>query len=312
MSNPRAEAFARLGGRYQALVLEPSPPAVNDPPWFADDPVSRSDAPPDRLVVSPVATGDLRWEELAAQDEDLAEWCAERWLAAFRRLEPAPDSLERSRLALHRLTEELISPARAKANGKIALRYTRGGFGTPFFGDDVQIRVVGDELIVERAGHERAAKISTLAAAAEHIGRDLLPDDLVLDDAPLEIDPAAARLLGDWYGLACSVLETLRAEAGERTDPSRVQLWAEHFDLAVELGSEDGGQRAGYGCSPGDDHHPEPYLYVVPWVAPAPSELWQAKGFNGAELSYADLLRVDDQRTLALEFFRERLAALTA
>ena len=312
MSNPRAEAFERLGRRYEARVLEPSPPAVSEPPWFADDPVARGEVPPDRLVVSPVATGDLRWDELVAQDERLAGWCAERWLAAFHQLEPAPVSLVKTRLALHRLSEQLISPARAKANGKIALRYTRGGLGTPFFGEDVQIRVAGDELTVERSGQERTAKISTLEAAADHIGRDLLPDDLRLDDSALEVDPVAAGFLGEWYGFACNVLETLRAGAAPGTDSSRVQLWAEHFDLAVELGSEDAGQRAGYGCSPGDEQHPEPYLYVAPWVPPPPGELWQATGFNGAELSYADLLREDDQRALALEFFGERLAALTS
>lgn len=310
MSHPGAEAFERVGGRYEVRVLEPSPPAVNDPPWFADDPVARGEVPPDRLVISPVATGDVLWEELAAQDEHLAGWCAERWLAAYRNLGPAPGSLEQTRLGLHRLTEQLMSPARAKANGKIALRYTRGGLGTPFFGEDVQIRVAGDELIVEQAGRERAAKISTLAAAADHVGRDLLPDDLALDDSPLGVDPAAARFLGDWYGFACNVLETLRGGAAEQADPSRVQLWAEHFDLAVELGSEDAGRRAGYGCSPGDEHHPEPYLYVAPWVARAPGELWQATGFNGAEMSYAELLSADDQRALALEFFGDRLAAL--
>ncbi|HEY6397929.1 MAG TPA: hypothetical protein VIX82_10790, partial [Solirubrobacteraceae bacterium] len=128
---------------------------------------------------------------------------------------------------------------------------------------------------------------------------------------PLEIDPQASRFLGDWYGFACHALETLRAQAGEEADPSRVQLWAEHFDLAVELGREDAGKRAGYGFSPGDEHHPEPYVYVVPWVAQTPGELWQATGFSGAELSYAELFDASDQRALVLEFLSERLAALT-
>ena len=38
-SNPRDEANQRLSGRYDARVLEPSPPAVSEGPWFADDPV---------------------------------------------------------------------------------------------------------------------------------------------------------------------------------------------------------------------------------------------------------------------------------
>jgi hypothetical protein len=77
--NPRAEAYERLGGRYEVRVLEPSPPAVADPPWFADEPVARGHVPAGRKLVSPVGTGDLpvgtgdlplgtgdlRWEELA-------------------------------------------------------------------------------------------------------------------------------------------------------------------------------------------------------------------------------------------------------
>ena len=309
MSDPRAEAFERLGGRYETRVLEPSPPALGEPPWFADDPVDRGTVPTGRLLVSPVSTGDLLWEELTAGDEQLAGWCSERWLAAYRRLGAPPATLAQTRLALHRLAEQVLSPARQKANGKIALRYTRGGFGTPFFGEDVQLRVLGDELIVQRDGTERAAPISTLRAAADHIGRDLLPDDLKPDEKPLEVDPAASRYLGDWYGLGCSVLETIRADA-RAADPSRVQLWAEHFDIAVELGSEQAGQRAGYGFSPGDELHAEPYVYVVPWVAPSPGELWQARGFDGAELSFAELDRAADQRGLALEFVRARLQAL--
>jgi hypothetical protein len=311
VNNPGAEAFERLDGRYETRVLEPSPPAVAEGPWFADDPVARGEVPAGRRFVSPVPTGGVSWEELAADDEGLREWCAERWLAGFRRLRPAPATLVDTRLGLHRVAEQVISPARRHANTKIALRYTRGGFGTPFFGDDVQVRVLADDLIVEQGGTERSAKISTLAAAAEHIGRKLLPDDVELDDEPLEVDPDASRFLGDWYGFACNVLETLRAHAGEAADPSRVQLWAEHFDLAVELGREDAGQRAGYGLSPGDEHHPEPYAYVVPWVAPTPGELWQATGFPGAELSYAELLDAADQRALVLQFLSERFAALT-
>ena len=39
--DPRREAFDRVGGRYDVRVLEPSPPAVNEAPWFADDPIAR-------------------------------------------------------------------------------------------------------------------------------------------------------------------------------------------------------------------------------------------------------------------------------
>ena len=310
--NARAEAEERLDGRYAARVLEPSPPAVNDPPWFADDPVARGEDSGDRPIVSPVGTGDLRWDDVVAERPDLAEWCAERWLAAHRRLEAAPARLVATRESLHRVGEQLLSRAREHANGKIALRYTLGGFGTPFFGPDAQVRVEGAELVVQEGEDERRGPLTTLRAAGDLVGAHRLPDDVVLDEEPLAIDPEAASFLGDWYGFAYSVLEELRAGAGPALDPSRVQLWPEHFDVSVELGSEAEGRRAGYGASPGDDDHPEPYLYVTPWTPPPGGELWNATVFTGAELPLAALLDADEQRGAALEFLRTRLDVLQA
>lgn len=310
--NARADAHALLGGRYEVRVLEPSPPAVAEQPWFADDPVARGDVPAGRRLVSPVTTGDVTWDELARQDPEIAAWCADRWLGAWRRLPPAPASLPVTRVALHRLAEQILSRARQHANGRIALRYTHGGFGTPFFGEDVQLRVRGVDLIVQASADARHAPITTLAAAADAIGRQLLPDDLVLDDEPLDVDPAASAFLGDWYGFGASILEQLRAEVPPQLDPSRVQLWPEHFDLAVEIGAEAAGRRAAYGASPGDELHPEPYLYVAPWTAPPPGELWSATTFEGAELPFAALREAGDQRAAALEFLRTRLTALTS
>jgi hypothetical protein len=221
-----------------------------------------------------------------------------------------PSTLVQTRRSLQRLAENVVSPARRRANGKIGLRYTRAGFGTPFFGDDVQVRVAGGELIVQQSSSERRAPITTLAAASDELGCAALPDDVVLDETALVIDEGAATWLGDWYGFAASVLEELRFEAGAAADPSRVQLWPEHFDMAVELGHEASGARATYGLSPGDDEHPAPYAYVAPWLAPTPGELWRATRFTGAELSGATLLEAEDQRLAALEFFRARLAAL--
>jgi hypothetical protein len=281
MRDARNEAFERLGGRYDVRVLEPSPPAAVGPPWFADDPTARGDG---SNVVSPVSSGDLLWDDLARDDADLAVWCSERWLGAYKRLPAAPAALVETRLKLHELAETVMSPEREKANGKIALRYTHGGFGTPFFGDDRQLRVEGDELVDDSPAGERRDK--------------------------LDVDLDAARFLGDCYGFTASVLEQLRVDAAGH-EPSRVQLWPEHFDLATELGSEEAGVRAGYGGSPGDELHPEPYLYVVPWQPErADGELWNATAFRGAELGLAELVAADDQRAAALAFFRTRLAAL--
>ena len=126
--------------------------------------------------------------------------------------------------------------------------------------------------------------------------------DATLLRTPLEVDSVASRFLGDWFGFATSVLEQLRAEVPPAWEPSRVQIWPEHFDAAVEIGSESAERRAVVGGSPGDDRHADPYLYVAPWV-PGP------RG-GLTEMSYDDLLDADDQRDAALEFFRLRLRAL--
>jgi hypothetical protein len=202
------------------------------------------------------------------------------------RLGPVPDALVETRLALHRLAEEVVSPARSEATGRIGLRATPGGFGTPTFGDGQQVRVEATDLVrVERCREQSRV--------------------------PLEVDAAAAALLADWFAFGASVLLELRAGAGDGADASLVQLWPEHFDIAVELGSEATGARANYGFSPGDDDHREPYAYVGPWLAPPPGELWQASGFPGAELPYSELSRAANQAQAALDFLRARLAALS-
>ena len=282
MANPRAEAVDILGGDFEARVLEPSPPAVKRKP-FADDPVEPGEVPEGRLLVSPVSDhGDLTWDDVARQRPEIAGWCAERWLGAWKPLEPLQGAFGATRKALHDLAERVVAPERMPDN-EIALRYTRGGFGTPFFdkdGADCQVRVEGAELVRQRADTE--------------------------EREPVEgADPDAARALGYFYGFACSVLEELRAEESD-DDPSLVQLWPEHFDIAFELGDEGNGRRANFGASPGDDDHDEPYLYVGPWTAEVSGPLWNASGFNGAELNYAELLAAPDGRRLALDFLRER------
>jgi hypothetical protein len=308
----RREAEERLHGRYEARVLEPSPPAVTQAPWFADDPVAGGERRYHRPLVSPVSGGDILWDELAREDEQLAQWCSWRWLGAYRRLGELPERLVATRRALHGLAEHVISPTRRRANGKIGLRYTLGGFGTPFFGKDVQVRVAGEMLIVQIAGRVQHGHLTTLADAAEFIGFDLTRHDLAGADHPLDVDLEASTFLGEWFGFAASVLEQLRAEAPEEGQGSRVQLWPEHFDMAVELGSERERRRAAYGLSPGDDTHAQPYVYVTPWEGVPDSELWNAKGFRGAELSYGELLAAEDQRETALSFLRARRDALAA
>lgn len=303
-SDPRSEARDRAGDGYDARVLEPSPPAVLRGPWFADDPVARDDAA--GPVVSPLPGGDLTWAQRAAGDDELAAWCRERWLGPHRALGELPSAYTATRLALHAVAEQVVAKARERACGKFGLRWVRGGFGTPFFGDDVQVSVKAAMLHVVRGATRTSTPLTSLAAAERAVG-----GPAQLDEAPLDIDDGAARAIGDWFGFSTSVLEELRAGEGAAHAPSRVQLWPEHFDPAVELGDEAAGTRAAYGCSPGDDAHPKPYLYVAPWTATPAGELWKADGFAGAQLDYAELLAAEDQRALALEFFAARLRALS-
>ena len=182
------------------------------------------------------------------------------------RLSPLPDRFLATVAALHRVAEEVVAPAR-KPDNEIALEPTPGGFGTPEFeweGSTHQVRVEGAELVREVDGQRQRT--------------------------PLEVDPAAAEALADWYAFGAAILERLAADAGPDEGAPSPILWPEHFDVALELGSEAEGRRATYGFSPGDEQHPEPYAYVGPWSPQAPGGLWNANGFGGAELGYAGLL----------------------
>jgi hypothetical protein len=218
--------------------------------------------------------------------EEIGSSSDQQPIAAPSRLREVPGELAPTRQLLHHLAQTVISPARERVTGRIGLRATPGGFGTPRFGDGEQVRVEGTDLVFEdAAGAERRE--------------------------PLEVDERAAAYFADWYAFGADILLALRAHAGAAADPSLIQLWPEHLDIAVELGSEAAGARATYGLSPGDERHAEPYVYVAPWQAPDRGELWGADGFAGAELRYAELISAPDPRAHALEFLERRLAALS-
>ncbi len=219
------------------------------------------------------------------------------------RLAPLSEHFVPTRLALHQVAERIVAPAR-KPDNEISLRATPGGFGTPVFefeGNESQVRVDHDELVFSANGEEKRVALTSLREAGALVA-DLLPDAPGLPGERLEIDRDSAGALGEWYALGDAVLEDLRAAAADADAPSETSLWPEHFDLAIELGAEETGRRANYGFSPGDDEHPEPYLYVGPWSAKPEGELWNATGFSGAELTYSELLDADDPRRAAAEF----------
>jgi len=307
----RAAAQQRVGDALEARVLEPSPPAVVDGNWFADDPVA-IDSASGRPVVSPVPGADVSWDTWVRDHPEDASWIAARWLGAYRRLPRLPATLPETRLALHRVAVYVVSPARRRVNGKLGLRWTFGGIGTPFFGDDEQVRIAGTHLVRQRAGSAWAAAIGTLGHAAAFV-LDGPPDVEWAEpfdvppagnpDDELRVDTEAAGFLANWYGFAYSVLEWLRAEP-ESTETSRVQLWPEHFDAAFD--SLPGAGRATFGASPGDAAIDAPYLYVLPadFDAVRESDVWNADTFNGAVLRIPELVAAPDQRAEALTFFR--------
>jgi hypothetical protein len=230
---------------------------------------------------------------------------------ASQALRPLSSTFAATRASLHRVAEKIVAPAR-KPDNEIALQATPRGFGTPpfeFEGEERQVRVEGNMLVSRIGAEEHTSRITSLAATGALVS-ELLPPDAALDDSPLDVDQAAARALGDWYALGATVLGELVAEADPDDAPTPVNLWPEHFDLAIELGSEAAGARANYGFSPGDHEHSEPYLYIGPWTAEVEGELWRANGFRGAELDYGALVAADDPRAMAIDFCRTRKQAL--
>ncbi len=225
-------------------------------------------------------------------------------------LKPLPDSFERTRVAMHRVAEQIVAPAR-KPDNEIAMQATPGGFGTPEFeweGATHQVRVEGAELVHSVGSDERRAPLSSLAEATAPVS-GLVPDP-PRETEPLEVDPDSAHALAGWFALGAEALERLRGEAALDDAATAPTLWPEHFDIAIESGAEAKGLRANYGFSPGDEDHREPYLYVGPWAGELEGELWNATSFNGAELAYAELLAAHDPLTAALDFCRERRDAL--
>jgi hypothetical protein len=227
------------------------------------------------------------------------------------RIGPIPDDFQFTRDQLHQIAFYALAPARYALVGKMGLRATTDGFGTPEYDGRVS-RVEGSLLVHEQDGNIASQPITTIRAAAGFFGvdydvdwftefKDPLP---AMDpDRPLKIGETPASALGDWFRFGFEILEELRGHATRDDDVSEVQLWPEHFDPATELGSAEQGRRASYGASPGDKGHLEPYLYVAAWSEIDRSNpYWNDRHFNGASLPFTALLEAEDQTRVALDF----------
>lgn len=234
------------------------------------------------------------------------------------RLESVSSSHVATRNALHQIAFFAMAPARYAVTERMGLMAAPGGFGTPRFAGKIA-RVEGDTLVFETEEAVATQTITTVRTAAQFFGVDyhvdwfedfhdpLEPAD---PDVTLVVDDASARAIGQWFNFGTEVLERLAAHGVEA---SEVQLWPEHFDPAIEMGSEQAGQRASFGASPGDASHPEPYLYVAPWGDVDSSDgFWNAEGFKGASLSHGDLRDADDPVSAGVDFLLEGYRAITS
>lgn len=228
-------------------------------------------------------------------------------------LQPLPENLVETRLALHRLAAYVIAPVRYAATERFGLRATQNGFGTPPF-DGRRIRVEGAELIDERGDDASRSAITSLGAAAAFLDSAVDPETAAEHDSPaagdmeadLGIDAAASLWLGDWFNAAFEGLAAVAADDAS-VDASEPQLWPGHFDPAIETGDEN--HRGSYGASPGDDSIDEPYLYLSLWW---PDRLdldfedpyWNAPSFKGAVLRASDFPQGSDPAEVAADFWR--------
>ena len=231
-------------------------------------------------------------------------------------------TLIETRIAWHSLAEHVLARALHDVTGRIGLRVTPDGYGTPPYdrgGQREALHVVGNELRVARGDVTVAHPLTTLGDAAKAAGiepgapANVYPSVTPFDpDAPLAIDVDAARVLSTWFELGWSVLEELRLLAGNEAAPSTLTLWPEHFDAAIELGREDLGERGTFGVSPGDAEHPEPYLYVTHWTDVPDDRYWNDTAFAGASMPYATVANATSAHGTTLDFFRAGLTRLSA
>ena len=225
-----------------------------------------------------------------------------------------------TRLALQRVATHVLARARFDADGRFGLRVTTDGIGTPAFGSERNVlRIVGAVLVHETrvggaarsrtipiAGHslyELARFAGVNLAAPFSVGHDT--PEIGDQHAPIALDPRAATALLAWFRLGWEALDEILPEAGE---PSVMQLWPEHFDLAIDAATTQG--RVNLGASPGDGGHPEPYLYVGPWepIRPGEPSFWNAP--FGAVLGADAVLATPDPTQTAAAFLRRGLALL--
>jgi hypothetical protein len=207
----------------------------------------------------------------------------------------SPD-LVATRGSWHRVAEHVPAAGQFAAAGTIRLRAAPGGFATVVEVDGRKLAVDGGDLVVVDGTGRHSTPLTSVGAAAAFAGVEpglrgsYSPTTPTDPDAPLRVDPAAAHLLAGWFALGDTALRRFAYLLEQPVEPV---LWPEHFDLGLTVDA------VNYGCSPGDDAIPEPYLYVGPHAGPpAGDSFWNAP--FGAVLT-ADAVRDADD---AIAFFQ--------
>jgi hypothetical protein len=235
------------------------------------------------------------------------------------------------RETLRGLATHVLARARYQASGRFSLEPSPGGFATPTFAtaDDAyrRLRVATAPhpvLVDERVGpHGATAQYlplddTSLASLALELGIDLDADFSVGHDTPdlgdphrpIQVDPSVLSTIGEWYALGAIAIDRSVTALTARA-PGVARVWPEHFDLGTDVEVVPG-RRCNLGASPGDDSHPEPYLYVGPFGGerPGPGGYWNAS--FGAVRGYVVIVGAGDPLRAATEFFHEGIRRLGA
>lgn len=242
---------------------------------------------------------------------------------------PLDDHHSDTRAVLHRIANHVLARAEYTATGRIGLQATPGGFSTISFGPDLERLRVSGGLIVRESGAETATWTRTMAIDGSSLAElaDFAEVDLSgaysagsdipsVGDVhePITLHAASALLIADWYAITAQALDRLGFAMPEFTAPSLVQLWPEHFDIALDMAFDPAApaqRRVNVGGSPGDGFHSTPYLYVGPWTPERPGDatFWNAP--FGAVLGHEAIATTPDPVTAAFEFFNTGLELLT-
>jgi hypothetical protein len=225
--------------------------------------------------------------------------------------EASIETLRTTRTSLHAVAEHVMAASQYARKRRLGLRQATGGFATQHYvvdGIERRMAVLGTELVVrddvEGEATELHVPITSLRAAGGLAGGPVgMPSDAYQPspmpdpDRDLAVDPGAAAHFADFFARVQAALTVFAAELVAE-GPSEIQLWPEHFDLAVTI------SEVNYGGSPGDAEHDRPYLYVGPFEPPARGGFWNEP--FGASRDWREVDGVEG----ALRFFREGLAAM--